>query len=79
MALLTCSEKKQADVLQTLDRLIGSAKCSYPCTLSISKGVVVCKEHPDLTFDEMKDLADKRMYADKEAYYRRTGKARRKM
>ena len=79
VALLTCSEKKQEDVLQTLDRLIGSAKCSYPCTLSISKGVVVCKEHPDLTFDEMKDLADKRMYADKEAYYRRTGKARRKM
>ena len=79
VALLTCSEKKQEDVLQTLDRLIGSAKCSYPCTLSISKGVVVCKEHPDLTFDEMKDLADKRMYADKEVYYRRTGKARRKM
>ena len=79
VALLTCSEKKQEDVLQTLDRLIGSAKCSYPCTLSISKGVVVCKEHPDLTFDEMKDLADKRMYADKEDYYRRTGKARRKM
>lgn len=79
VALLTCSEEKQSDVLQTLDRLIGSAKCSYPCELSISKGVVVCKDHPDLTFEEMKDLADQRMYADKEAYYRRTGKTRRKL
>ena len=79
VALLTCSEEKQRDVLQTLERLISSAKCSYPCTLSVSKGVVVCKEHPDLTFDEMKDLADKRMYADKDAYYRRSGETRRKI
>ena len=78
VALLTCSEEKQRDVLQTLEWLVGSAKCCYPCELSISKGVVVCKEHPDLTFDEMKDLADKRMYADKEDYYRRSGKERRK-
>lgn len=78
VALLTCSEEKQRDVLQTLERLIGSAKCSYPCALSVSKGVVVCKEHPELTFDEMKELADKRMYADKEAYYQCTGKVRRK-
>lgn len=79
VALLTCSEEKQRDVLQTLDRLVGCVKCSYPCELAISKGLVVCKEHPDLTFDEMKDLADKRMYADKEEYYRRSGKKRRKM
>ena len=78
VALLTCSEEKQKDVLQTLDRLVSSAKCSYPCALSVSKGLVVCKEHPDLTFEEMKDLADKRMYADKEDYYRRSGKTRRK-
>lgn len=79
VALLTCSEEKQRDVLQTLERLVGCVKCSYPCELTISKGLVVCKEHPDLTFDEMKDLADKRMYADKEEYYRRSGKKRRKM
>ena len=79
VALLTCSEEKQRDVLQTLERLVGCVKCSYPCELAISKGLVVCKEHPDLTVDEMKDLADKRMYADKEEYYRRSGKKRRKM
>lgn len=79
IALLTCSEEKQRDVLQTLERLVGSVKCSYPCELSISKGVVVCKEHPDMTFEEMKDLADKRMYEDKEEFYRRSGKERRKI
>ena len=65
-------------MLQTLEQLVGCARCSYPCELSISKGLVVCKEHPDLTFDEMRDLADKRMYADKEDYYRRSGKIHRK-
>ncbi|MCI7131242.1 MAG: diguanylate cyclase [Lachnospiraceae bacterium] len=79
VALLSCSEEKQKDVLQTLERLVGCVKCSYPCELAISKGLVVCKEHPDLSFDEMKDLADKRMYADKEDYYRRSGKERRKI
>lgn len=78
VALLTCSEEKRRDVLQTLERLVGSAKCSYQFELAIAKGLVVCKEHPDLTFDEMKDLADKRMYADKENYYRNSGKIRRK-
>lgn len=78
VALLTCGEEKQRDVLQTLEQLVGCARCSYPCELSISKGLVVCKEHPDLTFDEMRDLADKRMYADKEDYYRRSGKIHRK-
>lgn len=77
VALLTCDEEKQRDVLQTLERLVSCVKCSYPCELSISKGLVVCKEHPDLTFNEMKDLADKRMYVDKEDYYRRSGKIRR--
>ncbi|MDD7176886.1 MAG: diguanylate cyclase [Lachnospiraceae bacterium] len=79
VVLLLGKEEKHRDVLNTLERLVDSAKCSYPCTLSISKGVVVCKEHPKLSFGELKALADKRMYADKEDYYRRSGKERRKI
>ena len=79
VVLLLGKEEKYRDVLNTLERLVDSAKCSYPCTLSISKGVVVCKEHPKLSFGELKALADKRMYADKEDYYRRSGKERRKI
>lgn len=78
VALLTCSEEQLKDVLQTLDGLLSSAKCSDSGELSVSKGVVVCKEHGDLTFDEMKELADRRMYEDKSEYYRCTGKKRRK-
>ena len=41
------------------------------------KGVVVCSEHIELNFEEIKAMADKLMYADKDEYYRRTGKDRR--
>ena len=45
----------------------------------MSKGIVVCKEHEDMNFQEMKELADKLMYKDKDEYYRSTGKIRRKV
>ena len=45
----------------------------------MSKGVVVCSEHIELSFEEIKALADKLMYADKDEYYRRTGKDRRRV
>ena len=37
--------------------------------LAISKGIVVCEDYPDMNFDEMKKLADKLMYKDKDEYY----------
>lgn len=40
----------------------------------MSKGVVVCSEHIELNFEEIKAMADKLMYADKAEYYRRTEK-----
>ena len=45
--------------------------------ISISKGVVVGSEHPDMSLNEIEELADKLMYEDKDAYYKRTGKKRR--
>ena len=45
---------------------------------SVSKGVVVCSEHNELSFEEVKTMADKLMYEDKNEYYRRTGKERRR-
>lgn len=77
VALLACSEVERKDALRTLDHLIGSTTCSFDCVLSVSKGVVVCREHGELTFDEMRDLADQRMYEDKLTYYKRTGKEHR--
>lgn len=46
--------------------------------LSISEGVVICDEHPDITFLQATDLADKYMYEDKDRYYKETGRNRRK-
>lgn len=51
----------------------------YSSELSVSKGVVVCSEHIELNFEEIKAMADKLMYADKDEYYRRTGKDRRRV
>ena len=45
----------------------------------MSKGVVVCSEHIELNFEEIKAMADNLMYADKDEYYRRTGKDRRRV
>ena len=79
VALLECTKEQLDDMLQTFAHITERWKGDYKCSLSISKGVVVCAEHENLTFDEMKDLADKLMYEDKEAYYRKTGVERRKM
>ena len=37
----------------------------------------MCREHEDMAFDDIKKMADKLMYEDKDAYYRRTGEIRR--
>lgn len=79
VALLQCTKDQLNDMMQTFEHLTDSWKGTYQCELSISKGIVVCEEHSDLTFDEMKELADQLMYDDKDEYYRRTGKKRRKM
>lgn len=79
VALLECTKGQLDDLLRTMEHLIDRRKGAYQCELAISKGVVVCREHEDLTFDEMKKLADQLMYEDKDEYYRRTGKVRRNM
>ncbi|MGN0495680.1 MAG: diguanylate cyclase domain-containing protein [Lachnospiraceae bacterium] len=79
VAILECTKEQLEDMLQTFEHILEGFKGSHQCELSISKGVVVCKEHENLTFEEMKKLADKLMYEDKNEYYRRTGKPRRKV
>ena len=79
MALLQCSKSQLKDMLQTFEHITESWKGTYQSELSISKGIVVCKEHEDMTFEEMKKMADKLMYESKDEYYERTGKERRKI
>ena len=79
VALLECSKNQLNDMLKTFEHITGNWKGTYPSALFVSKGIVVCKEHEDMNFQEMKELADKLMYKDKDEYYRSTGKIRRKV
>lgn len=78
VALLKCTAEQLDDMLHTFDHLTEKWKGNGKYRLSISKGIVVCKDHGNLTFDEMKELADRLMYEDKDEYYKHTGRERRK-
>ena len=67
------------DAVKTFDYLTENFQGNLISELSVSKGVVVCSEHIELNFEEIKAMADKLMYADKDEYYRRTGKDRRRV
>ncbi len=78
VVLMKGNRERLDDSFKTFDHVTGNWKGQLISELSISKGAAVCSEHKDLTFEEIRELADKRMYADKDEYYRRTGKERRK-
>ena len=78
VALLECTRSQLDDVIATFEHVTANWQLTHPYELSISKGVVVCKEHPELNLYEMEKLADELMYKDKNEYYLRTGKERRR-
>ena len=79
VALLKGTKENVEGSITTFDYLTSKFKGKLISELSVSKGVVVCSEHPELSFEEMKAMADKLMYADKDEYYIRTGKNRRRV
>ena len=78
-ALLRGTREEAQDAVKTFDYLTENFQGNLISELSVSKGVVVCSEHIGLNFEEIKAMADKLMYADKDEYYRRTGKDRRRV
>ncbi|MGN0424405.1 MAG: diguanylate cyclase domain-containing protein [Acetatifactor sp.] len=74
VALLQCDQNQLEDALRTLNHMTKHWKGSFPIELLIAKGIVAAGEQEGLTFDQIKDLSDKRMYEDKEEHYRRIGK-----
>lgn len=79
IALLECSRNQLHDMLKTFEHMTAGWKGKYQQEISVSKGIVVGGEHTGLSLEEMKELADKLMYQEKDEYYRRTGKVRRKI
>lgn len=76
VALLECNRSQLDDAIRTLNHMAKNWKGTFEGELFIAKGIVVAKEHEDMTFDEIKELSDKRMYEDKEEYYIKTGRER---
>ena len=79
VALLKGTKESVEGSVAIFDYLMSKFKGKLISELSVSKGVVVCSEYPELSFEEIKAMADKLMYADKDEYYRRTGKNRRRI
>ena len=79
VAILKGPREDIEGVVTSLDYLTSEFKGKYVSELSLSKGIVICSEHPEMNLEQMKDLADKLMYADKDEYYKRTGKDRRRI
>ena len=79
VALLRGTREEVQDAVKTFDYLTENFQGNLISELSVAKGVVVCSEHIELNFEEIKAMADKLMYADKDEYYRRTGKDRRRV
>lgn len=79
VALLKCTKQELDDMIHTFEHIVARWKGNRQYKLSISKGIVVGEEHDDLNFDEIKELADKLMYEDKDEYYKLTGRERRKI
>lgn len=79
VALLECTGNQLEDAIATFEHMTANWQFAHSYELSISKGIVVCEEYPDLSFEELEKMADKLMYQDKDKYYLRTGKERRKI
>lgn len=79
VALLKGTRESVENAAATFEYLTASFSGKFIAELSVSKGIVVCSEHPEYDFEELKAMADKLMYADKDEYYKRTGKKRRQV
>lgn len=77
VAVLECTEDVLKDQLTTFHHLTRQWKGRHQKGFTVSTGAVICAQYPELTFDQMKELADQRMYQNKEEYYARAGKTRR--
>ncbi|MGN0492454.1 MAG: diguanylate cyclase domain-containing protein [Acutalibacteraceae bacterium] len=67
-------DKSQAGIIQeALDAAAEKWKGEAANSLSLSSGYAAAEDHPDLSLERLVIIADEMMYANKEAYYRRTG------
>lgn len=78
MAILHCSEEEAKGLEKRLNDCVSKLDGSWPDRMAIAFGIVCCDDNPETDITDIEKLADKRMYENKAAYYRRNGIDRRK-
>ena len=77
VALLYCNRNQIEMAMEEFDAKVDEWNKIPGVELSVSRGIAVAVEHPQMDIKELEKLADKHMYEDKNEYYKRTGKDRR--
>lgn len=78
MAILHCSVGIAEQIEDKLNECIASQNNSWADKMAIAVGVVCFAKDRDMDLAELEKLADKRMYENKAAYYRKNGIDRRR-
>lgn len=76
-AMLRLSQPALREALERLEQVSAQWSGELVSGLSVSVGSATSREFPSENIAEISRISDERMYAAKEEYYRRTGKARR--
>lgn len=77
-ALLSCTKEQMEDAMALFEHRTANWNGKLIHGISTANGIAVGADHPEMTITELVDLADRLMYEDKNAYYIRTGKDRRR-
>lgn len=77
VAMLHCPKEALPGVLSEFEERAASWSNQQISGISVSKGIALSEDQPDMNINELIDLADQRMYADKREYYKKTGKRHR--
>lgn len=78
VAMIVCDEEQLPDLLKAYEESMAAWSEKNNIRLTTSYGYVSHKEFPDMNITELAKAADDRMYAAKAAYYRHTGRERRR-
>ena len=77
MAIISCDSDRRDELIKGLTDSFAEWRGKAGTPLSISMGYVSSDEDPEMTLEDMRKEAEKRMYLCKSEYYRREGKDRR--
>ncbi|MBQ8093208.1 MAG: GGDEF domain-containing protein [Clostridia bacterium] len=78
VALLFMTKDEEAEARRKFEESMTDWSKHHKFELSISYGCAHASDYPGFSVEKLSNLADEMMYADKAAYYRKTGRDRRR-